>query len=48
MPFPLSDSRKSEKARMKEYWQELEERDKKLQMRPLLFERVAQVVFVGI
>ncbi|XP_013208953.2 protein FAM161A isoform X2 [Microtus ochrogaster] len=34
--------RKSEKARMKEYWQELEERDKKLQMRPLLFERVAQ------
>ncbi|XP_049997138.1 protein FAM161A isoform X6 [Alexandromys fortis] len=34
--------RKSEKARMKEYWQELEERDKKLQTRPLLFERVAQ------
>ncbi|XP_075800600.1 protein FAM161A isoform X4 [Microtus pennsylvanicus] len=40
--------RKSEKARMKEYWQELEERDERLRMRPLLFERVAQVVFVGI
>ncbi|XP_075800598.1 protein FAM161A isoform X2 [Microtus pennsylvanicus] len=34
--------RKSEKARMKEYWQELEERDERLRMRPLLFERVAQ------
>ncbi|XP_057628206.1 protein FAM161A isoform X1 [Chionomys nivalis] len=34
--------RKSEKARMKEYWQELEERAEKLQKRPLLFERVAQ------
>ncbi|XP_038195574.1 protein FAM161A isoform X2 [Arvicola amphibius] len=34
--------RKSEKARMREYWRELEERDEKLQNRPLLFERVAQ------
>ncbi|XP_021482340.1 protein FAM161A isoform X4 [Meriones unguiculatus] len=34
--------RKSGKARMKEYRQELEERDKKLQNRPMLFERVAQ------
>lgn len=33
---------------MKEYWRELEERNEKLQKRPLLFERVAQVVFVGI
>ncbi|XP_038947696.1 protein FAM161A isoform X7 [Rattus norvegicus] len=35
-------SRRSEKARMKEYWQELEEQDKKLQKRPMLFERVSQ------
>ncbi|XP_028634624.1 protein FAM161A [Grammomys surdaster] len=35
-------SRRSEKARMKEYWQELEEQDAKLQKRPMLFERVAQ------
>ncbi|XP_036057565.1 protein FAM161A isoform X2 [Onychomys torridus] len=34
--------RESEKARMKEYRQELEERDEKLQKRPMLFERVAQ------
>ncbi|XP_055485052.1 protein FAM161A isoform X2 [Psammomys obesus] len=34
--------RKSGKARMKEYRQELEEQDKKLQNRPMLFERVAQ------
>uniref|UniRef100_A0A8C8TEM6 Protein FAM161A n=1 Tax=Peromyscus maniculatus bairdii TaxID=230844 RepID=A0A8C8TEM6_PERMB len=40
--------RECEKARMKEYRQELEERDEKLQKRPMLFERVAQVVFVGI
>lgn len=34
--------RECEKARMKEYRQELEERDEKLQKRPMLFERVAQ------
>ncbi|XP_032772815.1 protein FAM161A [Rattus rattus] len=54
-PMPTASSRgreqairRSEKARMKEYWQELEEQDKKLQKRPLLFERVSQVVFIGI
>lgn len=41
-------TRKSEKERMREYRQELEEREEKLKNRPLLFERVAQVVFVGI
>ncbi|XP_034857356.1 protein FAM161A isoform X1 [Mirounga leonina] len=34
--------RKSEKERMREYQQELEEREEKLKHRPLLFERVAQ------
>ncbi|XP_054557564.1 protein FAM161A isoform X2 [Talpa occidentalis] len=34
--------RKSEKERMREYQQELEEREEKLKNRPLLFERVAQ------
>ncbi|XP_004476590.2 protein FAM161A isoform X1 [Dasypus novemcinctus] len=34
--------RKSEKERMREYSKELEEREEKLKMRPLLFERVAQ------
>ncbi|XP_008842707.1 protein FAM161A isoform X2 [Nannospalax galili] len=34
--------RKCEKARMREYQQELEDRDEKLRKRPLLFERVAQ------
>nr|XP_003734777.1 protein FAM161A isoform X1 [Callithrix jacchus] len=34
--------RKSEKERMREYRQELEEREEKLKKRPLLFERVAQ------
>ncbi|XP_058935241.1 protein FAM161A isoform X2 [Kogia breviceps] len=35
-------TRKSEKERMREYRQELEEREEKLKNRPLLFERVAQ------
>nr|XP_055185249.1 protein FAM161A isoform X2 [Nyctereutes procyonoides] len=35
-------TRKSEKERMREYQQELEEREEKLKNRPLLFERVAQ------
>lgn len=48
MPFLLFDFRKSEKERMREYRRELEEREEKLKNRPLLFERVAQVVFVGI
>ncbi|GAB1295857.1 Protein FAM161A [Apodemus speciosus] len=43
----VDDLRRSEKARMREYWQELEEQDEKLQKRPMLFERVAQVVFIG-
>ncbi|ELW63338.1 Protein FAM161A [Tupaia chinensis] len=34
--------RKSEKERIREYRRELEEREEKLKMRPLLFERVAQ------
>ncbi|KAM5142992.1 protein FAM161A isoform 1-T1 [Callospermophilus lateralis] len=34
--------RKSEKERMREYRQEIEEREEKLKKRPLLFERVAQ------
>ncbi|KAM6179168.1 protein FAM161A isoform 2-T2 [Erethizon dorsatum] len=34
--------RKSEKERMREYRRELEEREEKLKMRPLLFERVSQ------
>ncbi|XP_007539717.2 protein FAM161A isoform X2 [Erinaceus europaeus] len=34
--------RKREKERMKEYWQELQEREEKLKHRPLLFERVSQ------
>uniref|UniRef100_A0A8D2DUG9 Protein FAM161A n=1 Tax=Sciurus vulgaris TaxID=55149 RepID=A0A8D2DUG9_SCIVU len=34
--------RKSEKERMREYRQEVEEREEKLKKRPLLFERVAQ------
>ncbi|XP_040849321.1 protein FAM161A isoform X2 [Ochotona curzoniae] len=34
--------RKSEKERMRQYRQELEEREEKLKTRPLLFERVAQ------
>ncbi|XP_010595540.1 protein FAM161A isoform X1 [Loxodonta africana] len=34
--------RRSEKERMREYRQELEEREEKLKKRPLLFERVAQ------
>lgn len=46
--FLLFDFRKSEKERMREYRQELEEREEKLKHRPLLFQRVAQVVFVGI
>ncbi|NP_001395282.1 protein FAM161A isoform 6 [Mus musculus] len=33
---------RSEKARMREYWQELEEQEEKLQKRPMLFERVTQ------
>ncbi|XP_034364262.1 protein FAM161A isoform X2 [Arvicanthis niloticus] len=48
-PLPTASSRgreqairRNEKARMKEYWQELEEQDAKLQKRPMLFERVAQ------
>ncbi|XP_031197840.1 protein FAM161A isoform X2 [Mastomys coucha] len=51
-PMPTASSRgreqaiRSEKARMREYWQELEEQDEKLQKRPMLFERVAQVVFI--
>lgn len=48
MLFLLFDFRKSEKERMREYQRELEEREEKLKNRPLLFERVAQVVFVGI
>lgn len=44
----IKSLRKSEKKRMREYRQELEEREEKLKNRPLLFERVAQVVFVGI
>ena len=48
IPFLLFDFRKSEKERMREYRQELEEREEKLKNRPLLFERVAQVVFIGI
>ena len=48
IPFLLFDFRKSEKERMREYRRELEEREEKLKNRPLLFERVAQVVFVGI
>lgn len=44
----LFDFRKSEKERMREYQRELEEREEKLKHRPLLFQRVAQVVFVGI
>jgi hypothetical protein len=47
MPLSLSGSRRSEKARMREYWQELEEQEEKLQKRPMLFERVTQVVFIG-
>ncbi|XP_023989366.1 protein FAM161A isoform X1 [Physeter macrocephalus] len=35
-------TRKSEKERMREYRQQLEEREEKLKNRPLLFERVAQ------
>lgn len=46
--FLLFDFRKSEKERMREYRRELEEREEKLKNRPLLFERVAQVVFVEI
>ncbi|KAM4867124.1 protein FAM161A isoform 2-T2 [Thomomys bottae] len=38
----VKNLRKSEKERMKEYQQELEEREEKLKQRPLLFERVAQ------
>uniref|UniRef100_A0A5F9CE43 Protein FAM161A n=2 Tax=Oryctolagus cuniculus TaxID=9986 RepID=A0A5F9CE43_RABIT len=48
-PMPTASSRargeairKSEKERMRQYRQELEEREEKLKMRPLLFERVAQ------
>lgn len=48
IPFLLFVFRKSEKERMRQYRQELEEREEKLKTRPLLFERVAQVVFVGI
>nr|XP_045003619.1 protein FAM161A isoform X4 [Jaculus jaculus] len=40
--------RKNEKAWMKEYQQQLEEKEEKLKKRPFLFERVAQVVFIGI
>ncbi|XP_005385794.1 PREDICTED: protein FAM161A isoform X2 [Chinchilla lanigera] len=54
-PVPTASSsrreqaiRKSEKERMREYRRELEEREDKLKMRPLLFERVSQVVFIGI
>ncbi|XP_021066648.1 protein FAM161A isoform X2 [Mus pahari] len=53
-PMPTASSRgreqairRSEKARMREYWQELEEQEEKLQKRPMLFERVTQVVFIG-
>ncbi|XP_037663277.1 protein FAM161A isoform X2 [Choloepus didactylus] len=49
LPRPTESSRgreqairKSEKERMREYRQELEEREEKLKKRPLLFERVAQ------
>ncbi|KAM7078782.1 protein FAM161A isoform 3-T3 [Molossus nigricans] len=38
----IKSLRKSEKERMREYRQELEEREEKLKYRPLLFERVAQ------
>ncbi|XP_058523844.1 protein FAM161A isoform X1 [Ochotona princeps] len=38
----LTYLRKSEKERMRQYRQELEEREEKLKTRPLLFERVAQ------
>ncbi|XP_024408518.1 protein FAM161A isoform X1 [Desmodus rotundus] len=38
----IKSFRKSEKERMREYRQELEERKEKLKNRPLLFERVAQ------
>ncbi|ERE86658.1 protein FAM161A isoform X1 [Cricetulus griseus] len=38
----VNQLRKSEKARMKEYRRELQERNEKLQQRPMLFERVAQ------
>ncbi|XP_039742974.1 protein FAM161A isoform X1 [Pteropus medius] len=38
----IKSLRKSEKERMREYRQELEEREEKLKNRPLLFERVAQ------
>ncbi|XP_052053971.1 protein FAM161A isoform X2 [Apodemus sylvaticus] len=38
----VTDLRRNEKARMREYLQELEEQDEKLQKRPMLFERVAQ------
>ncbi|XP_006881094.1 PREDICTED: protein FAM161A [Elephantulus edwardii] len=38
----LKSLRKSNKERMKEYRQELEDREEKLKKRPLLFERVAQ------
>ncbi|XP_004691488.2 PREDICTED: protein FAM161A isoform X2 [Condylura cristata] len=48
-PVPTASSRgreqatrKSEKERMREYQQELKEREEKLKNRPLLFERVAQ------
>ncbi|XP_013005515.1 protein FAM161A isoform X2 [Cavia porcellus] len=48
-PAPTASSRgreeairKNEKERMKEYRRELEEREEKLKMRPLLFERVSQ------
>lgn len=48
-PMPTASSRgreqairRSEKARMREYWQELEEQEEKLQKRPMLFERVTQ------
>ncbi|NP_001395285.1 protein FAM161A isoform 7 [Mus musculus] len=43
----VKELRRSEKARMREYWQELEEQEEKLQKRPMLFERVTQVVFIG-
>ncbi|KAM6221161.1 protein FAM161A [Rhynchocyon petersi] len=38
----IKSLRRSEKERMREYHQELEEREEKLKKRPLLFERVAQ------
>ncbi|KAM9187499.1 protein FAM161A [Dugong dugon] len=38
----IKSLRRSEKERMREYRQELEEREEKLKKRPLLFERVAQ------